>query len=228
MSKTRSHVAADARVTSGALYLQGLRRVFRGLGLGFQGLEFKQPRSCSSATPYTHPEAPRKKKKIPEHRSRLLIICLRVLRHRRCYTTLLTSFQNVTITWYRLSRSKVYLSHTLSTFLTSRTMACRYTLLTFLTQLNQERWSSATYLSTFLTPLNQERSCTHTYIPRLCRPPRGRIFTPQDHTDDSTSGELLLPKVFNIYLRRYLYLLKINNRVSPRGRPHARENKCEN
>ena len=101
MSKMRSHVAADARVTSGALYLQGLRRVFRGLGLGFQGSEFKQPRSGSSATPYTHPEAPRKKKKFPEHRSRLLIRCLRVIRHRRCYTTLLTSFQNnVTITWY--------------------------------------------------------------------------------------------------------------------------------
>ena len=47
----------DARVTSGALYMQGPLRVFRGLGLGFQGLESKQPRSGSSATPYTHPEA---------------------------------------------------------------------------------------------------------------------------------------------------------------------------
>ena len=36
------------------------------------------------------------------------------------------NFQNVTITWYRLSRFTVYLSHTLSTFLTL---------------LNQERWS---------------------------------------------------------------------------------------
>ena len=46
MSKMRAHVAADARVTSGA------RRVFRGLGSGFQGLEFKQPRSGSSAPPF--------------------------------------------------------------------------------------------------------------------------------------------------------------------------------
>ena len=45
----------------------------------------------------------------------------------RSYTT--PTSQNVTITWYRLSRSKVYSSHTL---------------LTFLTPLNQERWSSAT------------------------------------------------------------------------------------
>ena len=46
----------------------------------------------------------------------------------RSYTT--PTYENVTITWYRLSRSKVY------SFLT---------LLTFLTPLNQERWSSATY-----------------------------------------------------------------------------------
>ena len=44
LSKMRAHVAADARVTSGALYLQGPRRVFRGLGLGFQGLEFNEIR----------------------------------------------------------------------------------------------------------------------------------------------------------------------------------------
>ena len=62
-SKMRVHVAADARVTSGALYLQGPRRVFRGLGLGFQGLESKQPRSGSSATPYTYPEARHAKNK---------------------------------------------------------------------------------------------------------------------------------------------------------------------
>ena len=68
IGKMRARVAADARVTSGALYLKGPRRVFRGLGLGFQGLEFKQPRSGSSATPYIHPEArhdlqgPQKKK----------------------------------------------------------------------------------------------------------------------------------------------------------------------
>ena len=36
MSKMRAHGAADARVTSGAL--PSPRRVFRGLGLGFQGL----------------------------------------------------------------------------------------------------------------------------------------------------------------------------------------------
>ena len=64
LSKMRAHVAADARVTSGALYLQGPRRVFRGLELGFQGLEFKQPRSGSSATPYTYPEARHAPKKI--------------------------------------------------------------------------------------------------------------------------------------------------------------------
>ena len=52
MSKMRAHVAADARVTSGAIYLQGPRRVFRGLGMGFQGLKFKQPRSGSSAAPF--------------------------------------------------------------------------------------------------------------------------------------------------------------------------------
>ena len=50
LSKMRAHVAADARV-------QAARCIFRGLGLGFQGLESKQPRSGSSATPYTHPEA---------------------------------------------------------------------------------------------------------------------------------------------------------------------------
>ena len=31
--------------------------------MGFQGLEFKQPRSGSSATPYTHPESRHAKKK---------------------------------------------------------------------------------------------------------------------------------------------------------------------
>ena len=41
------------------------------------------------------------------------------------------NFQNVTITWYRLSRFTVYLSHTLSTFLTP---------------LNQERWSIALWI----------------------------------------------------------------------------------
>ena len=44
MNKMRAHGAADARVTSGALYLQGPRRAFRGLGLGFQGLEFNEIR----------------------------------------------------------------------------------------------------------------------------------------------------------------------------------------
>ena len=52
MSKMRAHVAADARVTSGALHLSGPLRVLIGLGLGFQGSEFKQPRSGSSATPF--------------------------------------------------------------------------------------------------------------------------------------------------------------------------------
>ena len=138
----------------------------------------------------------------------------------RCYTTLLTSFQNVTITWYRLSRSKVYLSHTLSTFLTSRTMACRYTLLTFLTQLNQERWSSATYLSTFLTPLNQERSCTHTYIPR------GYADHPEDefshHTItqtiiDSTFGEFLLLRIimkYRLLLSTHVFVFVVNSSPS--------------
>ena len=106
------------------------------------------------------------------------------------------NFQNVTITWYRLSRSKVYLSHTLSTFLTSRTMACRYTLLTFLTQLNQERWC-ATYLSTFLTPLNQERSCTHTYIPR------GYADHPEDEFSHHKITQTIRP-LENYYYRRYL------------------------
>ena len=36
MSKMRAHVAADARLTSSALYLEGPRRVFRGLGMGFR------------------------------------------------------------------------------------------------------------------------------------------------------------------------------------------------
>ena len=62
MSKMRAHVAADARVRSGALYLQGPRRVFRGLGSGFQCLEFKQPRSGSSATPSCQFPAPGAKK----------------------------------------------------------------------------------------------------------------------------------------------------------------------
>ena len=44
------------------------------------------------------------------------------------YTT--PSYKHVTVTWYRLSRSKVYSSHTLTTLLTP---------------LNQERRSSATY-----------------------------------------------------------------------------------
>ena len=57
------HGAADARVTSGALYFLGPRRVFGGLGLAFQGLEFKQPRNGSSATPYTYPEACHAQKK---------------------------------------------------------------------------------------------------------------------------------------------------------------------
>ena len=35
--------------------------------MGFQGLKFKQPRSGSSATPYTHPEARHAKKKIRTH-----------------------------------------------------------------------------------------------------------------------------------------------------------------
>ena len=52
------------------------------------------------------------------------------------------NFQNVTITWYRLSRSKVYPFHTL---------------LTFLTPLNQERGLSFYGVSIFLPPLNQER-----------------------------------------------------------------------
>ena len=51
-SKMRAHVAADARVTSGAMYLWGPRRVLRGLIFGFQGSEFKQLRSGSSATPF--------------------------------------------------------------------------------------------------------------------------------------------------------------------------------
>ena len=60
LSKMRAHVAADARVTSGALYLQGPRRAFRGLGLGFQGLEFNEIRlkttiftKCFDRSPYT-------------------------------------------------------------------------------------------------------------------------------------------------------------------------------
>ena len=61
-SKMRAHVAADKRVTSGALYLYGPRRVFRGLGLGFQGLEFKQPRSGSSTTPLSQIHTPGGKK----------------------------------------------------------------------------------------------------------------------------------------------------------------------
>jgi hypothetical protein len=32
-------------------------RVFRGSGMGFQGLEFKRSRSGSSAAPFWHPEA---------------------------------------------------------------------------------------------------------------------------------------------------------------------------
>ena len=51
-----------------------------------------------------------------------------IIRHSRSYTT--PTSKHVTITWYRLSRSKVYSSHTLTTFLTP---------------LNQERRSSATY-----------------------------------------------------------------------------------
>ena len=72
LSKKRAHVAADARVTSGALYRWGPRRVSRGWGLGFQGLEFEKPRSGSSATPYTHSEArlPPPKKKIRTDRFR--------------------------------------------------------------------------------------------------------------------------------------------------------------
>ena len=64
LSKMRAHVADDARVTSGALYLWSPHRVFRGLGLGFQGLGSKQPRSGLSATPYTYPEARNALKKI--------------------------------------------------------------------------------------------------------------------------------------------------------------------
>ena len=72
LSKMRAHVAADARVTSGALYLWGPRRVLRGWGLGFQGLEFEKPRSGSSATHYTHSEArqPPPKKKFRTDRFR--------------------------------------------------------------------------------------------------------------------------------------------------------------
>ena len=73
----------------------------------------------------------------------------------------LINFQNVTITWYRLSRSKVYPSHTL--------------LLTFLTLLNQERWTSATYIvddifytvKSRTTVLNQEiqgRACGYAHV----------------------------------------------------------------
>jgi len=32
-------------------------RVFRGSGMGFQGLEFKRSRSGSSAAPFWHPAA---------------------------------------------------------------------------------------------------------------------------------------------------------------------------
>ena len=64
LSKMRAHVADDARVTSGALYLWSPHRVFRGLGLGFQGLGSKQPRSGLSATPYAYPEARNALKKI--------------------------------------------------------------------------------------------------------------------------------------------------------------------
>ena len=51
----------------------------------------------------------------------------------------------------------------------------------------------------------------HTHTSGLCRPPRGRIFTPHDHTDDSTFGELynitypyiLITFIFYIYIFNY-------------------------
>ena len=49
-----------------------------------------------------------------------------IIRHSRMPNLHDSNFQNVTITWYRLSILMVYPSHTLSTFLTP---------------LNQERWS---------------------------------------------------------------------------------------
>ena len=52
----RARGAADASNKRRAVFF-GSRPVFGGLGLAFQGLEFKQPRNGSSATPYTYPEA---------------------------------------------------------------------------------------------------------------------------------------------------------------------------
>ena len=88
-------------------------------------------------------------------------------------------------------------------------MACRYTLLTFLTQLNQERWSSATYLSTFLTPLNQERSCTHTYIPR------GYADHPEDEFSHHKITQTIRPLENFYILPSYLWGIcgKIKGRI---------------
>ena len=55
IDKMRAHGAADARVKT-ARFIFRVHAVSLG-GWGFQGLEFEQPRSGSSATPYTCPEA---------------------------------------------------------------------------------------------------------------------------------------------------------------------------